>query len=164
MKKIVHWLVTPPVTGSSNILIIRWMTGTVFFWEGVLKFVYANQGVGRFTKLGFPIPETTAHFIAVGEILGGLLLLLGLFTRLTAFYFILQMVVAILSTKITLYLGTSPLPLPPAPPRTGIWAVLHEIRSEYAQLLTCIFLLLEGPGRRSLDFTISTAGKIYRMS
>jgi uncharacterized membrane protein YphA (DoxX/SURF4 family) len=164
MKKIVHWLVTPPVAGSSNILIIRWMTGTVFFWEGVLKFVYANQGVGRFTKLGFPIPETTAHFIAVGEILGGLLLLLGLFTRLTAFYFILQMVVAILSTKITLYLGTSPLPLPPVPPRTGIWAVLHEIRSEYAQLLTCIFLLLEGPGRRSLDFTISTAGKIYRMS
>jgi putative oxidoreductase len=164
MKKIIHWLVTPPVTGSSNILIIRWMTGTVFFWEGVLKFVYANQGVGRFTKLGFPIPETTAHFVAVGEILGGLLLLLGLFTRLTAFYFILQMVVAILSTKITLYLGTSPLPLPPAPPRSGIWAVLHEIRSEYAQLLTCIFLLIEGPGRRSIDFTISTAGKIYRMS
>jgi putative oxidoreductase len=164
MKKIIHWLVTPPVTGSSNILIIRWMTGTVFFWEGVLKFVYANQGVGRFTKLGFPIPETTAHFVAVGEILGGLLLLLGLFTRLTAFYFILQMVVAILSTKITLYLGTSPLPLPPAPPRSGIWAVLHEIRSEYAQLLTCIFLLTEGPGRRSIDFTISTAGKIYRMS
>jgi putative oxidoreductase len=164
MKKIIHWLVTPPVTGSSNILIIRWMTGTVFFWEGVLKFVYANQGVGRFTKLGFPIPETTAHFVAVGEILGGLLLLLGLFTRLTAFYFILQMVVAILSTKITLYLGTSPLPLPPAPPRSGIWAVLHEIRSEYAQLLTSIFLLTEGPGRRSIDFTISTAGKIYRMS
>jgi putative oxidoreductase len=156
MKKIIHWLLTPPVTGPSNILIIRWMTGTVFFWEGILKFVYANQGVGRFTKLGFPIPETTAHFVAVGEILGGLLLLFGLFTRLTAFYFILQMIVAILSTKITLYLGTSPLPLPPAPPKTGMWAVLHEVRSEYAQLLTCIFLLLAGPGRRSLDFSIST--------
>jgi putative oxidoreductase len=164
MKKVIPWLLTPPVTGPSNILIIRWMTGTVFLWEGILKFVYANQGVGRFTKLGFPVPETTAHFVAVGEILGGLLLLFGLFTRLTALYFIIQMVVAILSTKITLYLGTSPLPLPPAPPRTGIWAVLHEVRSEYAQLLTCVFLLLEGPGRRSLDFSISTARKIYRMS
>jgi putative oxidoreductase len=164
MKKITQWLFTPPVTASSNILIIRWMTGTVFFWEGILKFVYANQGVGRFTKLGFPFPETTAHFVAVGEILGGLLLLLGLFTRVTALYFIIQMIVAILSTKITLYLGTSPLPLPPAPPRTGIWAVLHEVRSEYAQLLTCLYLLLEGPGRRSLDFRISTAGKVYRMS
>jgi uncharacterized membrane protein YphA (DoxX/SURF4 family) len=164
MKQFANWLLTPPVTGSSNILVIRWMTGTVFLWEGILKFVYANQGVGRFAKLGFPIPETTAHFVAVGEILGGLLLLFGLFTRLTAFYFIIQMIVAILSTKITLYLGTSPLPLPPAPPRTGIWAVLHEVRSEYAQLLTCVFLLLEGPGRRSLDFKISTAGKVYQMS
>jgi putative oxidoreductase len=164
MKKIIQWLFNPPVAASSNILIIRWMTGTVFFWEGILKFVYANQGVGRFTKLGFPFPEATAHFVAAGEILGGLLLLFGLFTRVTALYFIIQMIVAILSTKITLYLGTSPLPLPPVPPRTGIWAVLHEVRSEYAQLLTCLYLLLEGPGRLSLDFRISTAGKVYRMS
>jgi putative oxidoreductase len=59
--------------------------------------------------------------------------------------------VAILSTKISLYLGTSPLPLPPAPPKIGIWAVLHEIRSDYAQLLICVFLLIEGAGKKSLD-------------
>ena len=59
--------------------------------------------------------------------------------------------VAILSTKIPLYLGTSPLPLPPVPPQIGFWAVLHEIRSEYAQLMTSIFLLIAGPGRWSLD-------------
>src|SRR5262249_55966188 len=61
------------------------------------------------------------------------------------------MVVAMLSTKIDLYLGTSPLPLPPAPPLTGFWAVLHEVRSEYAQLLTAAFLLCAGPGPWSLD-------------
>ena len=164
MKQVVHWLFHPPVTGRSSILIIRWMAGTVFFWEGMLKFVYANQGVGRFTKLGFPFPETAAHFVAVGEMIGGLLLIFGGLTRITALYFVIQMIVAILSTKIGLYLGTTPLPLPPALPKTGIWAVLHEVRSEYAQLLTCLFLLLEGPGRRSLDFSISTAGKVYRMS
>jgi putative oxidoreductase len=164
MKQTIRWFLTPPVTGPSSILIIRLMAGTVFFWEGIIKFVFANQGVGRFTKLGFPFPETTAHFVAFGEIVGGLLLLAGLFTRFTAFYFVIQMIVAILSTKISLYLGTSPLPLPPVPPQSGIWAVLHEVRSEYAQLLTCLFLLIEGPGRRSLDFMISTAGKVYRMN
>ena len=161
MKKIIHWFLNPPVTGPSTILLLRLMAGSVFFWEGFLKLVYANQGVGRFTKLGFPFPEATAHFIAAGEILGGLLLIVGLATRFTAFYFIVQMIVAVLTTKISLYLGTSPLPMPPAPPKMGIWAVLHEIRSDYAQILTCLFLLIEGAGRRSLDFIISTSKKVY---
>jgi len=164
MNRIIKWFLNPPVTGQSSILIIRLMVGCVFFWEGILKFVYVNQGVGRFTKLGFPFPEDTAHFVAVGEIIGGLLLILGLFTRVVAFYFIIEMLVAIFSTKIALYLGTSPLPLPPAPPKEGIWAVLHEIRSDYAQILTCLFLLIEGAGRRSIDFIIYTSKKAYSMS
>lgn len=164
MKKTIQWFLNPPVTGQSAILILRLMAGSVFFWEGILKFVYVNQGAGRFTKLGFPFPETTAHVIAVGEILGGLLILFGLFTRIVALYFIAQMIVAVLSTKIGLYLGTSPLPMPPAPPKTGIWAVLHEIRSDYAQILTCLFLLIEGAGRRSVDFVISTSKKVYAIN
>ena len=151
MKKIFDWLFFPPVEGPSAILFLRLMAGGVFFWEGILKFVYPNQGVGRFTKLGFPIPETVANFIATTEIVGGILILLGLYTRFIALYFISEMIVAILSTKISLYLGTSPLPLPAAPPKVGFWAVLHEVRSDYAQLLTCLFLLIEGPGKKSLD-------------
>jgi len=161
MKKLINWFIHPPVTGQSSILIIRLMAGSVFLWEGILKFVYTNQGVGRFTKLGFPFPETTAHFIAVGEIIGGLLLIFGLFTRIVSFYFIVQMIVAVLSTKIDLYLGTSPLPLPPAPPKVGIWAVLHETRADFAQIMTCLFLLIEGAGRISIDFAISTAKKVF---
>lgn len=151
MNKTITWLFNPPVDGQPAILLIRLMTGGVFFWEGILKFVYPNQGVGRFTKLGFPMPELTAHFVAVTEIAGGLLLLFGLLTRVVALYFIAEMIVAILSTKISLYLGTSPLPMPPAPPKIGPWAVLHEVRSDYAQLLTSLFLLLVGAGSRSLD-------------
>ena len=151
MKKAINWFSNPPVTGQSTILILRLMAGGVFFWEGILKFVYVNQGVGRFTKLGFPMPELTANFVGAAEIIGGLFLLFGIFTRFAAFYFIIQMIVAVLSTKIALYLGTSPLPLPPAPPKIGIWAVLHEIRSDYAQILVCLFLLIEGAGRKSLD-------------
>jgi uncharacterized membrane protein YphA (DoxX/SURF4 family) len=72
-------------------------------------------------------------------------------TRLIAIPFLIEMVVAILSTKVSLYLGTSPLPLPPSPPRIGFWAVLHEGRSDYAQLLTTAFLMINGPGKWSLD-------------
>jgi len=151
MKKAINWFSNPPITGQSTILILRLMAGGVFFWEGILKFVYTNQGVGRFTKLGFPMPELTANFVATTEIIGGLFLLFGLLTRFTAFWFIVEMIIAILSTKISLYLGTSPLPLPPAPPKVGFWAVLHETRSDYAQLLICIFLLIEGAGKKSLD-------------
>jgi uncharacterized membrane protein YphA (DoxX/SURF4 family) len=129
------------------------MAGSVFFWEGILKFVYANQGVGRFTKLGMPFPDFTATFVGGLEIVGGLLLMLGLGTRLISVPFI-EMVVAMLSTKPRLFLGTLPLPPPPSPPQMGIWAVLHEIRSEYAQLMSCIFLLFAGPGPWSLDASL----------
>src|SRR6059036_1942402 len=151
MKSIMQWLTKPPVDGPRSVLLLRLMVGGVFFWEGVLKFVYVNQGVGRFTKLGMPFPHLTANFVGYLEIAGGLLLLSGLMTRLIAIPFIIEMIVAILSTKISLYLGTSPLPLPPSPPQFGMWAVLHEVRSEYAQLLTTAFLLVNGPGKWSLD-------------
>ncbi|HEU5238505.1 MAG TPA: DoxX family protein [Pyrinomonadaceae bacterium] len=151
MKNLINWLFNPPADGPGAIFLIRLMAGMVFFWEGVLKFVYPNQGVGRFTKLGFPAPHFTATADGWLEIIGGMLLLTGLLTRFIAVPFIIEMLVAMASTKIPMYLGTSPLPLPPVPPQIGFWAVLHEIRSEYAQLLTCAFLLVVGPGRWSLD-------------
>ncbi len=151
MKNLWSWLSRPPTSGPEWIIVLRLMAGSVFLWEGILKFVYANQGVGRFTKLGFPWPAATADFVALVEIVGGLLLLVGLATRLVAALFIVEMIVAMLSTKPGIFLGTSPLPLPPAPPRIGLGAVLHEVRSEWAQLLTSLFLLLEGPGPWSLD-------------
>ena len=160
MKKIIDWFSFPPVDGPAATLFLRLMAGGVFFWEGILKFVYINQGLGRFTKLGFPMPELTANFVATTEILGGLFLLFGIFTRFTALWFMIEMVVAILSTKISLYLGTSPLPLPPALPKVGIWAVLHEVRSDYAQLLICIFLLIEGAGRKSLDAVLGRSKRV----
>ena len=159
MNNILSWLMNPPTDGPKSTLLLRLMAGGVFFWEGLLKFIYANQGVGRFTKLGIPFPHFTATFIGGLEIVGGLLLLAGLTTRLIAIPFVAEMIVAIVSTKISLYLGTSPLPLPPAPPQVGFWAVLHEIRSEYAQVMTVLFLLVNGPGRWSLDAVLSKRPK-----
>jgi putative oxidoreductase len=151
ITKAFAWFTNPPVDGPRSTLFLRMMAGGVFFSEGILKFVYVNQGLGRFTKLGMPFPHFTANFVGGLEIVGGLMLICGLTTRLIAAPFIIEMIVAILSTKISLYLGTSPLPLPPAPPQVGMWAVLHESRSDYAQLLTVIFLMINGPGKWSLD-------------
>jgi uncharacterized membrane protein YphA (DoxX/SURF4 family) len=150
-NKAAHWLFNSPIDAPASVILLRLMAGGVFFWEGILKFVYTNQGVGRFTKIGIPFPDVMAHFVAVLEIGGGLLFIGGYLTRVIAVPFIIEMIVAVLSTKISLYLGTSPLPLPPAPPQVGFWAVLHEVRSDYAQITTSVFLLLAGPGRLSLD-------------
>jgi len=151
IQKLWTRLLHPPMTGPGATMVIRLMAGGVFFWEGILKFVYVNQGVGRFTKLGIPFPFVTAPFVGWLEIVGGILLMLGLGTRLITIPFIIEMLVAMLSTKPRLFLGTLPLPPPPVPPQVGIWAVLHEIRSEYAQIMSCIFLLISGPGPWSLD-------------
>jgi uncharacterized membrane protein YphA (DoxX/SURF4 family) len=151
LERLLGFLFNPPLTAPKSTLIMRLMVGGVFLSEGILKFVYTNQGVGRFTKLGIPFPDLTATFIGSLEIVGGMLLMAGLFTRVIAIPFIVEMIVAILTTKISLYLGTSPLPLPSALPKVGFWAVMHETRSDYAQILTSIYLLVVGPGAWSLD-------------
>lgn len=150
-RNLVAWIFNPPLDAPRSTVLVRFMAGGVFLWEGILKFVYTNQGVGRFTKLGLPMPEFTANFVGGLEIVGGVLLLAGLMTRFIAIPFVIEMIVAMLTTKIALYLGTSPLPLPPSPPKIGAWAVLHEIRSEYAQIMCVAFLFVAGPGPWSLD-------------
>jgi putative oxidoreductase len=174
MKRLINWFFFPTDSAPWSTVLIRLMAGGVFFWEGILKFVYTNQGVGRFTKLGIPFPGPTAHFVAVLEIVGGLLVMAGFLTRVIAVPFVIEMIVAILSTKISLYLGTSPLPLPPAPPKVGAWAVLHEIRSDYAQIMSALFLMIAGPGpwsvdaifarARTLRTTVGLAAKTHRQA
>jgi uncharacterized membrane protein YphA (DoxX/SURF4 family) len=155
MKRLFSWLLNPPDSAPKATILVRLMAGGVFLWEGILKFVYTNQGVGRFTRIGIPFPHFTAVFVAVLEIVGGILLLAGFLTRLISVPFVIEMLVAMLSTKIALYLGTSPLPLPPAPPKVGIWAVFHEIRSDYAQIMSVLFLGIVGPGPWSLDAVLA---------
>jgi uncharacterized membrane protein YphA (DoxX/SURF4 family) len=159
MNKMWHWFLYPPDNAPTATFLLRLMAGGVFLWEGILKFVFANQGVGRFTKLGIPAPELTANFVGMLEIVGGMLIIAGFLTRFIAVPFIIEMIVAMLSTKISMYFGTSPLPLPPVPPQIGLWAVLHEIRSEYAQIMVAIFLLIAGPGRWSLDALLASREK-----
>ena len=156
MIKLLDWLLYSPSNAPDATILIRFIAGSVFVWEGVMKFVFpASLGVGRFAKLGIPFPESMGPFVGVVEITCGILLVLGLFTRLATIPLIIDIVVAMLTTKIPIYLGTNPLPAPPVPPQTGFWAVLHEGRSDEAQFLICIFLLIVGTGPWALDAVLA---------
>ena len=125
---------------SPSVILIRCIVGGVFLSEGVQKFLFPEDlGVGRFTRIGIPSPEVLAPFVGMVEIIGGALLLAGLLTRLAAIPLIINMLVAIATTKI------------PILHKSGLWAMVHEARVDYAMLLGCIFLLIEGGGTWSFD-------------
>lgn len=138
-------------------ILIRIMTGGIFLSEGIQKFLYpAELGAGRFAKIGIPAPELMGPFVGGVEILCGLLLLLGLATRLAAIPLIIAMTVAMISIKIPILLGHgfwgfSLRDLP----RYGFWSMLHESRNDLCMIFGSTFLLIVGAGRWSLDVLIS---------
>jgi putative oxidoreductase len=116
------------------------MVGVVFLSEGLQKFMFpADRGAGRFEKIGFPNPEFLGSFVGSFEVICGLLVILGLFTRLAAAPLIIIMLVALYTTKLEIAL------------EDGIWEKLHESRTDWSMLLGSIFLLIKGGGRWSAD-------------
>jgi len=123
-----------------SVILIRLIVGAVFLSEGIQKFLYsAELGSGRFVKIGIPFPQVMGPFVGVTEIVCGALILLGLLTRLAAIPLIINMLVAISSTKIPILL------------KSGFWAMAHESRTDFAMLLGSIFLLITGAGLWSID-------------
>src|SRR5437867_11104184 len=89
------------MNAPAAVILIRFVVGAVFLSEGIQKFLFAAEnGVGRFARIGIPAPEIMAPFVGVAEIACGALTLIGLITRLAAIPLIIDMLVAILSTKI----------------------------------------------------------------
>jgi putative oxidoreductase len=133
-------------------VLIRIAVGTVFASEGIQKFLYpAALGAGRFAKIGIPAPEIMGPFVGVVEIVCGVLILLGLLTRLAAVPLIIDMLVAIASTKIPILLGHGYLGFAAPSAKPGFWSMLHEARTDLSMLLCSCFLLLVGAGAESLD-------------
>ncbi|HVE56542.1 MAG TPA: DoxX family protein [Pyrinomonadaceae bacterium] len=124
----------------ASVILIRLLVGCVFLSEGIQKFLFpADIGAGRFAKIGLPSPEFLASFVGVFEIVCGILVLLGFFTRLAVIPLIIIMLVAIFSTKIPMLF------------ESGFWKMAHESRTDFSMLLGSIFLLLNGAGKWSLD-------------
>jgi len=121
-------------------LLLRLLVGWVFLSEGIQKFLFpAALGVGRFVKIGIPLPGFFAPFVGAVEILCGSLLIVGLFTRLAAVPLLIDIAVAICSTKLPMLL------------KQGFWATMHEARTDFCMLLGLLAILSLGAGAFSLD-------------
>lgn len=140
---------TQPATllpsAEGSILLIRLAVGLIFATQGILKFTDPKMGVLRFAKIGFAYPEFTAHFVGFFEVLCGILVLAGLFTRFAAVPLLAVICTAIATTK--------------APelwrPEQGFWFMVSDARIDFAILCCLIFLVLSGPGKVSIDARLS---------
>jgi uncharacterized membrane protein YphA (DoxX/SURF4 family) len=125
---------------SKAVLLIRVLVGWVFLSEGIQKFLFPDSlGVGRFVKIGILWPQVMGPFVAVVEIVCGSLLWIGVVTRLATVPLLIDIAVAIYSTKIVSFA------------KNGFWGTLHEARTDVSMLLGLVFLLLVGAGAWSLD-------------
>lgn len=129
-----------PVGHAWAALLLRILVGWVFLTEGIQKFLFpAALGVGRFTKIGIPWPHIAAPFVGVVEIACGMLLMVGLATRFAAIPLLIDISVAIATTKVPILL------------HQGFWPAMHEGRTDFCMALGLIAILCIGPGRLSCD-------------
>jgi len=125
-------------------VLIRMAVGAVFVSEGVQKFLFPGElGVGRFVKIGIPFPAIAAPFVGIVEIVCGGLVIVGLLTRPAAVLLVVDMLVAIGSTKIPILM------------HEGFWKMAHEARTDWAMILGSLFLLVAGAGPFSMDARIA---------
>jgi len=138
MTRLRQWLFD--ASAPRSVILIRLLVGGVFFSEGVQKFLFpAALGVGRFQKIGIPAPQFFGPFVGVVEIVCGALVIAGLVTRLASIPLLMNISVAIATTKIPMFA------------RSGLWATLHEARTDFCMFLGSVFLILWGSGGLSLD-------------
>jgi putative oxidoreductase len=131
----------PVPLASRHVIWIRLAVGAIFATQGLLKFIDPNMGLNRFTRIGFPLPAFTAHFVGTVEIACGMLVILGLWTRLAAVPLLIVIATAIVSTKIPELSRAS----------QGFWFMVSDARTDFAMLCCLMFLIAAGPGRLSVD-------------
>jgi putative oxidoreductase len=116
-------------------LLARVTVGWVFLWSGWGKLNDLPTVIENFAGWAIPFPHVLAPFVSIVEFLGGLLLLLGLFTRLAAVPLIIVMVVAVLTAK--------------RPEVDSLETLLGF--DEVAYLALFLWLAVAGPGPMSID-------------
>lgn len=123
-----------------GLFLLRFFVGWVFLSEGIQKLVFpAALGAGRFEKIGIPVPQFTGPFVGVVEIVCGTLLIAGLFTVAATLPLLIDILVAIVTTKVPLLI------------KQGFWPAMHEARTDFCMLLGLLAIALLGAGTLSLD-------------
>ncbi len=122
---------------SFGLLVLRIVVGAVFAAHGAQKiFEFTIPGtIGSFSDMGVPLPEIAAPVVAFVEFIGGILLILGVFTRLVGLLLAVDMIVALIAVHL------------PA----GLW--VGEGGYEFVAVLgaAALALAFTGAGRLSVD-------------
>jgi putative oxidoreductase len=127
---------------SPLLLAVRLYWGWQFLQTGWGKLNNIQKVVDFFTSLGIPAPSLNAHFVATLETTGGLLLILGLASRLIAFPLVINMIVAYAAAD-----------------REALGSIFSEPSKFYGAdpytfLFASLLILIFGPGLFSLDTLI----------
>ncbi len=120
-----------PSSNSRRTLFIRIAVGLIFFTQGILKYIDLHMRVMRFAPIGFPMPNFTAHFVGTFEIVCGLLVLFGRFTRLASIPLLIVILTAIATTKIPEL----------SHPNQGFWFMVSDARADFAMAMCLLFLI-----------------------
>ena len=137
------FLIASPIQQQFGIAILRIITDIVFVAHGAQKvFVYGFAGVGgAFAQMGVPMPTVMGPVIGLIELLGGVALIVGLFTRIAALALACDMLGAILLVHAA---GGFFLP-------AGLEFVLMLFGAALA-------ILFAGPGALSVDGALAARG------
>lgn len=124
---------------SPLLLALRLYWGWSFFQTGRGKLDNLGQTAEFFGSLGIPFPTVNAAMAGATECCGGLLLLLGLASRLTAIPLIVTMIVAYATAE-----------------HEALAAIFSDTdkfleATPFLFLLTCLIIFAFGPGVFSLD-------------
>ena len=124
-------------------LAVRVIVGSIMFAHGLQKLL---GGPGNFaqglTGMGVPLPVLMAYVVTFVEVVGGLLLIVGLLSRLSALLLTINLTVAILLVKTGIGF-LSPMGSP------GVGAEL-----DLALIAGFLVILFAGPGRLSVDHAL----------
>jgi putative oxidoreductase len=129
------WLQTLGRTAWIPVLLIRLFVGYFFFVTGLAKVQNLGAMAERFGEWGIPFPAFSAALSGSTELVGGALLVLGLFTRLASLPLFVNMVVAIATVNIR---------------RVSSLDEFVEL-SEPLYALVFLWFAVGGPGRLSVD-------------
>ena len=143
-----HWLsILERPFQSFVLLLLRVLIGWQFYLTGKGKLAHFDKTADFFESLHIPAPRFHAGMVGSVEMVGGLLLFLGLGTRFAAVPLAISMVVAYL---------TDSLPEGKGDIHGFSDAVDFIINAApFAFLMTCLILLAFGPGKVSLDHLIA---------
>jgi putative oxidoreductase len=124
---------------SPFLVAVRLYWGWQFMQTGWGKLTDINKVVGFFTDLGIPAPVLNAYFVSALEFGGGLLLILGLGSRLMALPLVVDMIVAYITAD-----------------RDALFSIISapdrfSAAAPFTFLMASLIVLIFGPGKVSLD-------------